>query len=218
MSDFTNVFVSKSTYADCMNEQSRLLGLIAGSTGNVITDATFAAKMDKQNALLEVLAADKLRDLASDWAGLASLADSGLFGEAFSIGDQFIDTWKDAATTTEYTYPLQLNHIGDVELEDGEELTNRPFLQAHYAHPFGVQFSHQRAFVMVAHKVAANIASGTTCFWTRQSDSKYISFKAPEAIAADQWLTLNNGRVEIYSAAGNLLNSAAATVGTDAVT
>lgn len=103
--------------------------------------------MNKLSALLEVMAASALRDLSSDWAGLADLADSGLFGQAYSIGDQFVDTWKDVAANTEYTYPFQLNHIGSVELEDGEVLSDRPFLQAHYAHPFGVQFSHQRAFL-----------------------------------------------------------------------
>ena len=127
----------------------------------ILLDETFSAKMDKQNALLEVLAAGSLRDLSSDWNGLADLADSGLFGDAYSIGDQFVDTWKDVANNNnEYTYPFQLNHIGSVELSDGEVLSNRPFLQAHYAHPFGVQFSHQRAFL----KCPSGLAVGTYYF------------------------------------------------------
>lgn len=116
-------------------------------TKPVVLNETFLSAMNKLSALLEVMAASALRDLSSDWAGLADLADSGLFGQAYSIGDQFVDTWKDVAANTEYTYPFQLNHIGSVELEDGEVLSDRPFLQAHYAHPFGVQFSHQRAFL-----------------------------------------------------------------------
>ena len=126
-------------------------------TKPILLDETFAAKMDKQNALLEVIAASSLRELSSDWAGLADLADSGLFGSAYGIGDQFVDTWKDTANNQEYTYPFQLNHIGDVELQDGEVLHNRPFLQAHYAHPFGVQFSHQRAFL----RCPSGLAIGT---------------------------------------------------------
>lgn len=126
-------------------------------TKPILLDETFAAKMDKQNALLEVIAASSLRELSSDWAGLADLADSGLFGSAYGIGDQFIDAWKDTANNQEYTYPFQLNHIGDVELQDGETLRNRPFLQAHYAHPFGVQFSHQRAFL----RCPSGLAIGT---------------------------------------------------------
>ena len=108
---------------------------------------TLNSKLDKQNALLEVMAASSLRELSSDWRGLVDLADSGLFGEAYAFGDQFVDTWTDKASNQEYTYPYQLNHIGSVELQDGEVLSDRPFLQAHFAHPFGVQFSHQRAFL-----------------------------------------------------------------------
>lgn len=128
-------------------------------------------KMDKQNALLEVQAASALRTLSSDWAGLADLADSGLFGEAYAIGDQFVDTWKDKATNTEYTYPFQLNHIGNVELADGETLSGRPFLQAHFAHPFGVQFSHQRAFL----KCPDGLAVGTYYVTIESSWGTHVS-------------------------------------------
>ena len=108
-------------------------------------------------ASLRIMAANARKELSDDWEGLAALADTGLFGEAYGIGDQFIDKWKDTATNAEYTYPFQLNHIGNVELEDAETLSNRPFLQAHYAHPFGVQFSHQRAFL----RCPSGLAAGT---------------------------------------------------------
>ena len=134
-------------------------------TKPIVLNETFAQKMDKQNALLEVIAAQSLSALSSDWKGLEHLADSGLFGDAFGIGDQFVDTWKDVATNTDYTYPFQLNHIGNVELSDGETLENRPFLQAHYAHPFGVQFSHQRAFL----KCPEGLAPGTYYFTIESS-------------------------------------------------
>lgn len=130
-------------------------------TKPMVLDETFASKMDKTNAMLEVMAASALRTLSSDWAGLVDLADSGLFGQAYSIGDQFVDTWKDIADNNhEYTYPFQLNHIGSVELHDGEVLSDRPFLQAHFAHPFGVQFSHQRAFL----RCPSGLAVGTYYF------------------------------------------------------
>ena len=124
-------------------------------TKPVVLNETFAAAMNKQNALLEVMAASSLRTLSSDWRGLADLASSGLFGEAYGIGDQFSDTWTDKANNTEYTNPFQLNHIGNVELEDGETLENRPSLQTHFAHPFGVQFSHQRAILACPEGLAA---------------------------------------------------------------
>lgn len=129
-------------------------------TVDLVKDSTMKRGLDKQNALLEVLAAQSLEQLMSDWTGLEQLASSGLFGDAYDIGTQFTDEWQDKATTTKYAYPLQLNHIGNVELEDGEVLENRPFLQAHYAHPFGVQFSHQRAFL----RCPSGLAAGTYYF------------------------------------------------------
>jgi len=129
-------------------------------TVDLIRDSSFTAKMDKQNALLEVIAAQSLEALMSDWTGLEALAGSGLFGEAYEIGTQFTDEWKDKATNVAYAYPMQLNHIGNVELEDGETLESRPFLQAHFAHPFGVQFSHQRGFL----RCPSGLAAGTYYF------------------------------------------------------
>lgn len=129
-------------------------------TVDLIRDSSFTAKMDKQNALLEVMAAQSLEALMSDWTGLEQLASSGLFGDAYDIGTQFTDEWQDKANSQKYSYPLQLNHIGSVELEDGETLENRPFLQAHFAHPFGVQFSHQRAFL----RCPSGLAAGTYYF------------------------------------------------------
>jgi hypothetical protein len=60
---------------------------------------------------------------------------------------------------------MGLVHTGNVELQDGEILENRPFLQAHYAHPFGVQFSHQRAFL----KCPDGLAPGTYYFTIESS-------------------------------------------------
>ena len=137
-------------------------------------------------AALRIMAANTRKELSDDWEGLAALADTGLFGEAYGIGDQFIDTWKDAATNAEYTYPFQLNHIGTVELEDAESLSNRPFLQAHYAHPFGVQFSHQRAFL----RCPSGLAAGTyyvtieSAWGTHVSAGDIVCFTTTVAVPA----------------------------------
>ena len=122
-----------------------------------IVDRPTESTHKKIAAALEILAADARKEMSHDWTSLEEFANTGLFGEAYGIGDQFIDTWKDTAANVEYTYPYQLNHIGNVELQDGETLENRPFLQAHYAHPFGVQFSHQRAFL----RCPSGLAAGT---------------------------------------------------------
>lgn len=140
-------------------------------TVDLVRDTTLKKELDKQNALLEVMAAQSLEQLMSDWTGLEQLASSGLFGDAYDIGTQFTDEWQDKATTTKYAYPLQLNHIGNVELEDGEVLEDRPFLQAHYAHPFGVQFSHQRAFL----RCPSGLAAGTYYFTIESAWGTHVS-------------------------------------------
>lgn len=115
-------------------------------TNPVLTTEMFAEKMDRQNNLLLAM----LRQTAppdADWPLLEKYANDGVFGELFSWGDQFMDTWRNTVDSKEYTYPWRLNHIGAYELADGEILNNRPCLQLHYAHLHGVQFSHQRAFL-----------------------------------------------------------------------
>ncbi len=148
-----------------------------------IVDRPTESTHKKIAAALEILAADSRKAMAHDWESLAEFANTGLFAEAYGIGDQFIDTWTDTATHQEYTYPYQLNHIGNVELQDGEILESRPFLQAHYAHPFGVQFSHQRAFLRCPDGLApgtyyftiesawgSNVTAGmVVCFTTTQA-------------------------------------------------
>ena len=148
-----------------------------------IVDRPTESTHKKIAAALEIIAADSRKAMMSDWDSLAEFANTGLFGQAYGFGDQFVDTWTDTATNQEYTYPFQLNHIGDVELSDGETLEDRPFLQAHYAHPFGVQFSHQRAFLRCPEGLAAgtyyftiesawgsNVSAGDiVCFTTTQA-------------------------------------------------
>lgn len=118
---------------------------------DVMSDTTglkMFEEMQKNNALMTAVVAESAKTLASDWMGLERLANTGLFDTLYKTGDQFIDKWVDvAASNKEYDYPYQLNCMRDFELEDGTILSHRPLLQAHYAHPFGVQFSHQRAFL-----------------------------------------------------------------------
>lgn len=97
------------------------------------------------NKLLATMVRNSLDMTTLDWGKLESIAHEGTFGKIFEIGQMFQDKWKDGET--EYSPVYQVNHIGNVELEDGEILEDRPFLQWHYCTPFGVQFSHQRAFL-----------------------------------------------------------------------
>lgn len=111
-----------------------------------VLNGTFAKKMDKQNALLATMVRQQAPNEVN-WLMMEEYAHGGIFGDLYSYGDQFVDTWKDTVANVEYAYPWRLNHIGEYTLADGEVLKDRPCLQLHYAHPFGVQFSHQRAFL-----------------------------------------------------------------------
>lgn len=104
-------------------------------------------QMVKTNKLLGAKIRSDLDMSTINWSKLEGFAHEGVFADVFEFGDQFVDKWKDTATNTEYAYPWQLSAIRDVTLHDGEVLEKRPVLGLHYAHPFGVQFSHQRAFL-----------------------------------------------------------------------
>lgn len=88
------------------------------------------------------------------WDNVSGLVRNRYADKVFNFGDQFVEKWTDTADIKEYEYPWQVNHFEDVELEDGETVPGM-FLQAHYAHPFGMQFSHQRAFLACPDGLAA---------------------------------------------------------------
>ena len=181
-----------------------------------IVDRPTESTHKKIAAALEIMAANARAEMSHDWISLEEFANTGLFGEAYGIGDQFIDTWTDTATQQEYTYPYQLNHIGNVELQDGETLENRPFLQAHYAHPFGVQFSHQRAFLRCPDGLAAGTYYVTieSAWGTHVAAGDIVCFTLANAVPAggrvagmygapDQ--AKSNWRIYSYSADGKTI-------------
>ena len=123
-------------------------------TKPLLLDETFSKKMDITNGLLAALAREGAPS-STDWAYLEELASEGVFGTMYDIGTTFSDIWRDTAAGVDYTFPWELNHIGEVELQDGETLANRPWLQMRYASPYGVQFSQCRAFLRCPEGLAA---------------------------------------------------------------
>ena len=92
------------------------------------------------------------------WAAIQQIVRSGLAQKMFSIGDQINVAWRDNATGTEYTVPLDVVHFGNVETEDGQTKPGM-FLQWHYTAPFGVQFSNYQAF----YYCESELPAGTYC-------------------------------------------------------
>ena len=125
-------------------------------TEPMLTNNVFAEKMDKTNSLLATMVRQGAPSEVN-WLLLKEYAHEGVFGDLYSYGDQFVDKWKDVANNTDYAYPWRLNHIGQYKLADGEILKNRPCLKLHFVHPFGVQFSHPRAFL----KCPDGLSAGT---------------------------------------------------------
>lgn len=95
---------------------------------------------------LSVIAQANIAHSNMDWNSVQTIVADGAGEKAFAIGTQLIEKWTDTAEPKEYDMPWQVNHFEDVTLEDGEVVPGM-WLQTHYTLPFGIQFSHQRAFI-----------------------------------------------------------------------
>ena len=95
----------------------------------------------------ETALSDKIIQIESNdtWQNLAAAAASGTASTKYSIGDQISEPWVDIKTKTSYDNPWRINHFGDATLENGNTV-HGVWLQNVYAHLYGVQFSHPRAF------------------------------------------------------------------------
>ena len=108
----------------------------------ILTDETG----EKIVKALNIIAQNGISYQSMDWQKVRTLIANGVGESAFAIGTQLIEKWTDTADSKEYDMPWQVNHFEDVTLEDGEVVPGM-WLQTHYTLPFGIQFSHQRAFL-----------------------------------------------------------------------
>ena len=125
---------------------------------DVISDTTgrdMVEQLKRQNTLLSVISGASQKDFIQSWDAVAQ-AVAGRYGPSlFSIGSTFTEPWKDTANNnTSYDNPWRVNHFSDVELQDGTTVPGM-WLQNVYAHPFGVPFSHSRAFYACPDGLAA---------------------------------------------------------------
>lgn len=132
--------------------------ILLDSTGRAIVE-----QMNRQNSYLAMLAEGKRSDIYSSMSQIASIVRGNNVDnnkKIFPIGDQIIIPWKDmddsAHNTDETAYQVALNivHHGEVTLESGEVVPGM-FLQWHHCSPYGVQFSHQQAFLNCPDGLAA---------------------------------------------------------------
>lgn len=103
---------------------------------------------------LTVIAQNSVARSGMEWADVQTIVANGASEKAFAVGTQLIEKWTDTADSKEYDLPWQVNHHENVTLEDGEIVPGM-WLQTHNCLPFGVQFSHQRAFLTCPEGLAA---------------------------------------------------------------
>lgn len=108
----------------------------------ILTDETG----EKIVKALNIIAQNGISYQSMDWQKVRTLIANGVGESAFAIGTQLIEKWTDTEDSKEYDMPWQVNHFEDITLEDGEVVPGM-WLQSHYTLPFGIQFSHQRAFL-----------------------------------------------------------------------
>lgn len=124
---------------------------------DVISDTTgkdVVEQLKRQNTLLSVISGASQKDFIQSWDAVAQAVAGGYGPSMFSVGSTFTEPWTDTASNTAYDNPWRVNHFSDVELQDGTTVTGM-WLQNVYAHPFGVQFSHSRAFYACPDGLAA---------------------------------------------------------------
>ncbi len=183
---------------------------------DVISDTTgknIVAEMKTQNQLMSLLTAGKYAELVQDWDAVARAVSNGYGESLFSIGSTFTEPWTDTAASKEYDNPWRVNHFSDVELQDGSTVPGM-WLQNVYAHPFGVQFSHNRAF----YAATDGLKAGTYYFlydgqnWGNNvKKGTYVSFTLTKDVPKDGRLAgcygapnqaMSNWRIYSYAAGG----------------
>lgn len=118
----------------------------------ILTDETG----EKIVKALNIIAQSGISHQSMDWQKVRTLIANGVGESAFAIGTQLIEKWTDTADSKEYDMPWQVNRFDDMTLEGGEVVPGM-WLQTHYTLPFGIQFSHQRAFLACPDGLSAGI-------------------------------------------------------------
>lgn len=166
-------------------------------TKPVVLDETFAAKMDAQNhllahqnAMLDILVADKRAAALEDMDTIARLCASGEILEVLDYGDQIAPAWSEG--NTNYNPAFNLCHESDEQLEDAEVI--------HGAHwewdrttPTGVPFDAPEALYAFDGTEGAgtfHIGIGYT-YGDGWSTSKSIQFTLTEAPDAGDQLVVD---------------------------
>lgn len=127
------------------------------------TGLAIKQELERQNGYLAMIAEGSRQEVYSSMAQIASIVrgnDVERNQKMFPIGDQIIMPWKDMddanhnTDETAYQVAWDIVHHELVELRDGTQVPGM-FLQMHLCSAYGVQFSHQEAFMNCPEGLAA---------------------------------------------------------------
>lgn len=106
-------------------------------------------------ASLSILAGEKVPTYLTNWDAIGITAGQGNASRVFNIGDLISEPWIDTADGNKsYDNPWRVNHFSK-ETDINGNTVDGMWLQTKYTHPFGVQFSHERAFLACPDGLAA---------------------------------------------------------------
>lgn len=108
----------------------------------------------QQNAILRVIASDKMATVTTDFKEIQRIVKTGNASAIFNIGDQINVPWRDVSGNQDYVMPFDIVHFGDVTLKDGTTVPGM-WLQAHYTTPFDIQFGNAQAFYYAKEELPA---------------------------------------------------------------
>lgn len=181
---------------------------------NLLSEETFAAKMDVQNAMLAAIAAQSGGLTISSWSDVQQLVRLGLASKLFSVGDQLV------CNRGEETLVWDVIGI-DHDTPTDKTKTHSMTLQLHDCLPKALQYSAKSAL----YYAQAELEAGTYSFtckgrldYTRDND-KSFQFTLSAPIPA-------GGQIVVETSAGETLNgktvktysSATATVAIETIT
>lgn len=176
------------------------------------------AQFDLLNANVAAIAAANASAVFADYNAIARIVRQGLGPQFFQIGDQINVKWKPDDSGTEYDWPFNVVHHGNVTLEGGEVVPGM-YLQAHYCSSLGIQFDQSEALYYCADTLPAgtyNFTIGSTwgdkgyvvtgktySFTTTQSIPAGGQVRIGRANEADSWDAPDNApstwRVHTYA-------------------
>ena len=146
----------------------------------------------------------KLRDAVTgsvhvdDYKALAAMVGAGYISDILTAGDQVNVQWADSVDSTNYTAPLDVVHMADVEIQGGA-VAHGLFLQHHFANKYSVCFDAPEAL----YDCPDGLVAGTYHFilannrWDASLNGKKYQFTLTKDVPAGGQICLSNADAKV---------------------